>query len=701
MVTPARMRPDDFAFAKDNSPLATAPHGTAERLGPNLGRDGARPAVVGGQDDRPVADWPASTAGPDNDPLASLPIRSAERRRWAADLTGPERAGLVLHGAGGIGKSTLASQIVSRVSHLEPERVTAVIRGEVSVDGVLGGVAAALRRHPAVAQGGGQAQSVRAADRADLPWAHRLALLRELVLGQVPVLLVLDDFDDNVSPVSGGWTVRDSALAELIASWASKSHRGRLLVTCRHPFRPPRTSGPPLTFHHVGPLSRSGAFELAKSLPALGSLGEQELDRAWRLLGGHPQAMEYLDSLLATGDVRFPEVARRLAVAVEGKSGSPTRPGGPAAPTELPPATAESIALAARDLLLCELGGPSPAAVPRWAVGPLRPLAAQHRLARPRRSGRATASVPAGRGPAGRGPAGRGLTGRGLAGLVLAGLLLAAAAGAFVLGRTGASAAHAAANPPAAQPAVLQQASAIRSRAAAWVARQVSRDAIVACDPDMCSALLAQRIAPGNLLELGSAASDPLGSDIVVATAAVRSQFGARLASVYAPAVLASFGSGRLRIDVRAVAPDGAAAYRARLASDLTARREAGRQLLGNPHVRVSAAARSELQAGQVDSRLLTTLAGLAAEEPVQVDAFADSGPGASAGVPLRSAVITAAGRADPAALADMLTFVRAQRPPYLAAQSLIEPGAAGASVLSIQFAAPSPAGLLQPEPTP
>jgi hypothetical protein len=248
---------------------------------------------------------------------------------------------------------------------------------------------------------------------------------------------------------------------------------------------------------------------------------------------------------------------------------------------------------------------------------------------------------------------------------------------------------------------VLQQASTLRSQAAAWVARQVSQDAIVACDPDMCSALLARQIAPGNLLELRAGAPDPLGSDVLVATAAVRSQFGARLASVYAPAVLASFGSGRLRIDVRAVAPDGAAAYRAGLAADLTARREAGRQLLGNPRIRVSAAARSELQAGQVDSRLLTTLAALAAEKPLQVGAFGDSGPGASAGVPLRSAVITVAGRADPAAVAGLLTFVRAQRPPYLAARSLIEPGAAGASVLSIQFAAPSPEGLLQPETTP
>jgi NB-ARC domain len=658
MVTPARVRPDDFAFAKGNVPLVTAP---------------------------------------DLDPLRSVPIRSADRRRWAADLTSPALAGLVLHGAGGIGKSTLASQIVSRITDLEPEWVTAVIRGQVSVDAVLGGVAAALRRHPAVAQGGGQAQSVRAAGRADLPWAHRLALLRELLLGQVPVLLVLDDFDDNVSPVSGGWTVRDPALAELIASWSSKSHRGRLLITCRHPFRPPRTSGPPLTFHHVGPLSRSGAFELAKSLPALGSLGEQELDRAWRLLGGHPQAMEYLDSLLAMGEVRFPEVAGRLAVALEGKSAGSARPADPAAPTELAPTGAESVALTARDLLLRELSGPSSIAVPRWAAGPLRRL------------GRA-GPMWAGLGRAGPMRAGLGRAGwvrAGLirTGLVLAGLVLAAAAGALVLGRPGSSAAHtgpAAPTPtPTGQQAVLHQASAIRSRAAAWVARQVSQDAIVACDPDMCSALLAQRIAPGNLLELRAGAPDPLGSDVLVATAAVRSQFGARLASVYAPAVLASFGSGHLRIEVRAVAPDGAAAYRAGLAADLTARRDAGRQLLGNPHLRLSPAARSELQAGRVDPRLLTTLAALAAGESVQVAAFGDSGPGAGAGVPLRSAVITVAGRADPAALADMLTFVRAQRPPYLPARSLIEPGAAGASVLSIQFAAPSPMGLLQPGTTP
>ena len=60
-----------------------------------------------------------------------------------------------------------------------------------------------------------------------------------------------------------------------------------------------------------------------------------------------------------------------------------------------------------------------------------------------------------------------------------------------------------------------------------------------------------------DLLALGPSTATPLGSQVVVATAAIRNQFGSRLTSVYAPAVLASFGSGKARIDVRVIAPTG------------------------------------------------------------------------------------------------------------------------------------------------
>jgi tetratricopeptide (TPR) repeat protein len=253
-------------------------------------------------------------------------------------------------------------------------------------------------------------------------------------------------------------------------------------------------------------------------------------------------------------------------------------------------------------------------------------------------------------------------------------------------------------------------ATAVRQQAAAWVAAQVSRSAIVACDPAMCSELARHGVPAGNLLVLNAAATDPLGSDVVVATSSVRSQFGGRLASVYAPVVLASFGSRGARIEIRVIAPDGAAAYRAALAADLAARRQAGAQLLGNPQISATPAARQQLTAGTVDSRLLIMLATLAAQGQVRIVSFGLPAPGASGAVPLRSAVIagpaapsgSAAGnrvvasRAGGAAyLASVLAFLHAQRPPYLAAVITVIRIPGGQPAVRIGYPSPSPPGLL------
>ena len=244
--------------------------------------------------------------------------------------------------------------------------------------------------------------------------------------------------------------------------------------------------------------------------------------------------------------------------------------------------------------------------------------------------------------------------------------------------------------------ASLRVAAATRDAAARWVAGQVSQGAIVACDPAMCAALAASGVAAGRLLILGTATPDPLGSDLVVSTPAVRSQFGARLASVYAPEVIASFGSGAGRIDIRAIAPDGTAAYDSALAEDRGARISAGRQLIDNRRITIPAAARAALRAGHVDPRILTVLAALAAlaaQHPLRILTFGDPSPGASAAMPLRGAEIAPAraGTRTAARLRSMLSFLRAQRLPFLPARAVIT----GQSVLSIAYAAPSPLGLL------
>jgi hypothetical protein len=229
-----------------------------------------------------------------------------------------------------------------------------------------------------------------------------------------------------------------------------------------------------------------------------------------------------------------------------------------------------------------------------------------------------------------------------------------------------------------------------RTQAARWIAQEVSPAAVVSCDPAMCSVLQAHGVPAGRLLILLLAAADPLGSDVVVATPAVRSQFGERLISVYAPEVIASFGTGAARIDSRAIAADGARAYQAALAADRAARIAAGRQLLRNHRISASKAARAALIAGDVDPRLLATLAALAAQQPVSIADFADPSPGAP-DVPLRSAEISASA---PSRLRPMLSFLHAQRTPYQPARILTIPAAGGKLAIRIEYGAPGPLGL-------
>jgi len=251
------------------------------------------------------------------------------------------------------------------------------------------------------------------------------------------------------------------------------------------------------------------------------------------------------------------------------------------------------------------------------------------------------------------------------------------------------------------QPAVdaaIAAAAAARAAAAAWMARQVDPAAIVACDPQMCAVLQGEGIPAGRLLMLWAGNAGPLGSEVIVSTAAVREEFGSRLTSVYAPVALATFGSGSAQVAVRVVAADGSAAYLRSLQADATARRAVGALLLRNPHLRASPAGRRELAAGQVDARLLSAIAALATPYHVDITGFGAPAAGASPGVPVRSADISPA-PAGPGGGAATLDSVKRF---LLAQQALFRPAdvttvrlASGQTVLHVEFTAPSPLGLL------
>jgi hypothetical protein len=242
-------------------------------------------------------------------------------------------------------------------------------------------------------------------------------------------------------------------------------------------------------------------------------------------------------------------------------------------------------------------------------------------------------------------------------------------------------------------------AAATRDQAAAWVAANVGHNVLVACDLLACGDLALHGFPAAGLNVLQPTAPDLYGSQVVVATAGVRSQFGRQLADVLAPEVLASFGIGANRIDIRVIAADGPAAFRAAVSADLLASKSAGAQLVTHSTVMTSAAARRALTAGEVDPRLLTMLAFLASQEPIDIVRFGPPVRGASTGVPLRivdlAATYPAGGQNSARYRRSLLSLLRSETALYtpMSVSSVRLPSGQGA--FQIKYAAPSPQGLL------
>ena len=281
------------------------------------------------------------------------------------------------------------------------------------------------------------------------------------------------------------------------------------------------------------------------------------------------------------------------------------------------------------------------------------------------------------------------------AAVLLAAILLVAGAGvlAFNLPQRGALPEQLAGSSHAQISEELAAEATARTEAITWILHQVSPAAIVSCDAQVCADLASSGFPSSSLLTLEAGSNDPLGSGLLVVTDTVRNEFGSRLA-IYAPATIASFGTGKAKIAIRWLYPGGAAAYSAALPAALRARKAADAQLLTNSNIELSATAKAQLIGGQIDPSLPLLMVIMAHSHPVQIVDFASQSPGGGPASLLRwvdlATTVPAAHLTRAAYVGWMRSFIGMQRAEYQPAWVQQVTLHTGQAVLRIGYGAPS-----------
>ncbi|MGK5531577.1 KGGVGR-motif variant AAA ATPase [Streptomyces sp. URMC 129] len=285
--------------------------------------------------------------------------RRADLRRLAAAFRDSGRAGVVIQGIGGVGKSVLAAELIRRLGDDAGLVVPVPGTPELTAHAVLRRVGARLADH---------------ADARDLPaddpvrgaagtlldggmsWQRRWSTVRQHVLPRVPVVLFLDGVEpllSSVPPDDLGFA--DGSLAGLLWEWVTAAPRTKLLVTTRLPVTLPKRAHRRLTPYDLGPLTDGETLKLMGRLPGLDALSPDDRERVHRTLGGHPRALEYLDALLRGGEARFPDVLDRLDAALERRGIRRPQRWLSAMAGDLDRALADTVTLTAEDAGLADL----------------------------------------------------------------------------------------------------------------------------------------------------------------------------------------------------------------------------------------------------------------------------------------------------------------------------------------------------------
>lgn len=211
---------------------------------------------------------------------------------------GPQLA--LIHGMGGLGKSSLTARLLDRMRLSHTHR--AVWVGQVDDDSIKT-LTSQLTHTDTDTE-----QQINKILTQDLPLVRRLTYLLDGPLATIPCLFVFDNFEDgNLEPDgTGGYQCSAESLAVLKAFCVAIRGSGspsRVIVTSRHSFPlPPPIS---LVLHGISRMSGPDVEKMLRLTKHLGPAGSAALDSAVReraiaASAGLPRLIQTMDDTLGT-----------------------------------------------------------------------------------------------------------------------------------------------------------------------------------------------------------------------------------------------------------------------------------------------------------------------------------------------------------------------------------------------------------------
>ena len=215
-----------------------------------------------------------------------------------------DEVGVLIHGMGGLGKSSLAARLCDRLPTFE--RV--VWLGRVDEASLVSRLAEKLDDN----------EQRKSLQNYDEELKYRLKrVFQQLDEEAKPFLLVLDDFEGNLEPHNESYVLQPEA-AEVMKAvvWAIRENftSHRIIITCRYDFEFTQ-----LQHFYKQPLDALQGADLQKKFNRLTAFGDKsQVDealksQAQKLADGNPRLLEWLDKILQNTTVDQAAILNRLA----------------------------------------------------------------------------------------------------------------------------------------------------------------------------------------------------------------------------------------------------------------------------------------------------------------------------------------------------------------------------------------------------